>query len=117
MNIKLQPVEVIRDEDGFFAHPQYSKALDEILGNPEYPTEQEWEDFKKSLGIEIFRTWLDGDANQDVIDRYFNGNIEACADWNPSYPSVKGDWFIVSIHDTEDGAICLWAKNTEGEPQ
>lgn len=114
MNIQLKPVEVVRDKDGFFTHPQYSNALDQLLGEREYPTEQEWEDFKKSLGIEIFRTWLDGDASQEVVDRYFDGNIAACADWNPSYPNIDGYWFIVSIHDTEEGVVCLWAKNIQG---
>lgn len=107
---KLKQIEVVRDKYGFFIHPQYLNALDQLLGDREYPTEQEWKDLKKSLGIEVFITRLDCDAPQEVVDRYFDGNIEACADWNPSYPNVDGDWFIISIHDTEEGVVCLWAK-------
>lgn len=107
---KLKQIEVVRDKYGFFIHPQYLNALDQLLGDREYPTEQEWKDLKKSLGIEVFITRLDRDAPQEVVDRYFDGNIEACADWNPSYPNVDGDWFIISIHDTEEGVVCLWAK-------
>lgn len=114
MNIQLKPVEVVRDEDGFFYHPEYSKLLDDLLGDREYPTNQEWEDFKKSLGIEIYRTWLESDASDEVIDRYFNGEIEVCAEWNPSRPDIEGDWFVISIHDSEEGAVCLWAKNIQG---
>ena len=108
---KLLPVEVIRDEDGFFYHPTYSLLLDELLQEKEYPTQEEWDTFKKELNIETHCVWLEDDADRNVVDRYFDGYPEACKEWNPSKPLEEGDWFIVSIHDTEDGAVCLWVKN------
>ncbi|EJC4159266.1 hypothetical protein NMZ70_005405, partial [Escherichia coli] len=41
-------------------------------------------------------------------------DLDACdADisaWEPERPEGDG-WFIGSIHDTEDGPVCVWLRN------
>ncbi|MEH0046558.1 hypothetical protein, partial [Escherichia coli] len=32
--------------------------------------------------------------------------------WEPERPEGEG-WFIGSIHDTEDGPVCIWLRNRE----
>ncbi|MBI0992564.1 hypothetical protein HCI46_10105, partial [Escherichia coli] len=32
------------------------------------------------------------------------------AAWEPERPEGEG-WFIGSIHDTEDGPVCVWMRN------
>ncbi|EHU9778498.1 hypothetical protein KZ562_005197, partial [Escherichia coli] len=32
--------------------------------------------------------------------------------WEPERPEGDG-WFIGSIHDTEDGPVCIWLRNCE----
>ncbi|HFO5431081.1 TPA: hypothetical protein ACHKAL_003391, partial [Escherichia coli] len=32
------------------------------------------------------------------------------ASWKPERPEGEG-WFIGSIHDTEDGPVCVWLRN------
>ncbi|EJN3771908.1 hypothetical protein NVA45_004960, partial [Escherichia coli] len=34
------------------------------------------------------------------------------AAWEPERPEGEG-WFIGSIHDTEDGPVCIWLRNCE----
>lgn len=29
--------------------------------------------------------------------------------WQPEQPNGEG-WFVGSIHDTEDGAVCIWLR-------
>jgi len=29
--------------------------------------------------------------------------------WQPESPTGDG-WFVGSIHDTEDGAVCIWLR-------
>lgn len=106
--MKIKPIEVVRDECGFFIHPEYSKLLDELLGDREYPTIEEWESFKNELGIKISNVYLENDASKEIVDSYFDGNIDSCKDWIPTKPKGDDDWNILSIHDTEDGAVCLW---------
>jgi len=117
MNIKLQPIEVVRDDYGFFYHPEYYSNLEALLMNRESPTAEEWAKLQKDLGITISHKWLEDDASAEIRDLYFDGNVEACALWNPSKPDSQNDWFIISIHDTEDGPICLWAKPVNGDTQ
>ncbi|ENZ4931634.1 hypothetical protein ACNBFU_005418, partial [Escherichia coli] len=32
------------------------------------------------------------------------------AAWEPERPEGEG-WFVGSIHDTEDGPVCVWLRN------
>lgn len=45
-------------------------------------------------------------------------DLDACdADisaWEPERPEGDG-WFIGSIHDTEDGPVCVWLRNKAEE--
>lgn len=60
---------------------------------------------------------LDGDAGdgtEEAYKTYFDGAIADCSAWKPSKPDGDG-WFIVSIHDTEDGPACIWIRHPTEE--
>ena len=110
MTIKpILPVEVVRDEDGWFTHPQY-------FTEPEWDgvdcmTQAEFDKYIAERGIETATTSLEGD-DSEMHERYCEEGQVDCTAWTPSKPAGEG-WFMLSIHDTEDGPICVWGRRTE----
>lgn len=50
-------------------------------------------------GAEVLNAgWLDAGGDYD------------CTPWQPSIP-VGDAWFTFSIHDTEDGPVCIWVRH------
>ena len=107
MSIKpIVPVDVIRDEDGWFSHPQY-------FTEPEWEgvdcmTQAEFDKYIAERGIETATTSLEGD-DYEAHERYCDDGQVDCSGWEPSRPAGEG-WFVLSIHDTEDGPICVWGR-------
>lgn len=94
------PVE--RNEYGYWTHPEYDKFCD---GHQQISSAE-------------FNAWM---AEQDMewaVDYrdadFLEGTDVDGADismWEPKKPAGEG-WFVGSIHDTEDGAVCIWLRNT-----
>ena len=106
MKMKLQAdtalitaLPVKRDEYGNWTHPEYEKFCDDR----EVVPESEFNDWLSANGL----TWqvvyrsdsLDGGPDESD----FSG-------WEPEKPEGDG-WFVGSIHDTEDGAVCIWLRH------
>lgn len=98
---ELQPVEVVRDAEGYWTHPD----LEELLktANEEFATAAEWNAFKQQQNIETRNIGFDGDDG--------NGDPDISS-WNPAKPEGHG-WFMLSLHDTVDGALCIWARKNQ----
>ena len=48
--------------------------------------------------------------DEDEIEQHGDGYD--ISSWQPS--GIKGDgWFVGSIHDTDDGAVCIWLRSKE----
>lgn len=68
------------------------------------------------ISTEEFNTWMEENNLQYVLRFRDEGctDLDACdADisaWEPERPEGDG-WFIGSIHDTEDGLVCVWLRN------
>lgn len=114
MSIKpIEAVEVIRDEDGWFSHPQY-------FTEPEWDdvdtfTREEFDKYCTERGLETAVTDMESD-DFDMHDRYCEEGQVDCSAWEPSRPAGEG-WFVLSIHDTEDGPVCVWGRRLQSEPQ
>lgn len=107
MSIKaIEPVEVIRDEDGWFTHPQYFTEPE--WEDPEGMAQEQFNKYISERGIETATTSLECD-DADANERYCEDGQVDCSGWEPSKPSGDG-WFVLSIHDTEDGPICVWGR-------
>jgi hypothetical protein len=98
----LGPVELVRDKLGHVSHP----------GIP-------WSAFGEgddcgaqfiAWGFELATVWFEGDASEDVVDRYFEQADPDVRAWNPTAPDGAG-WFLASLHDTESGPCCLWIRH------
>ncbi|MFP1862298.1 hypothetical protein [Lonsdalea quercina] len=103
---KITPISVERDENGYWTHPGYTSYFDDR----EYIPEGEFYHVLKEIGIEADVTYLEYDDESPVQRRYFEGSDPDVHDWEPPKPCGDG-WFIVSIHDTEDGPACVWMRS------
>ncbi|MFZ4835934.1 hypothetical protein [Rouxiella sp. Mn2063] len=102
MSTRIEAIEVQRDEHGQWTHPEYEKFCD----GREYISSNEFDAWTTEKGLE----WLAEYRDEDEIDQHGDGYD--ISTWQPS--GIKGDgWFVGSIHDSEDGAVCIWLKNKE----
>ena len=98
--ITALPVE--RDQYGYWTHPLYDEFCDG----------------RESITSEEFNAWLDKNGlawtvvyrDEDDIDPRIDGYD--ISTWQPEPPAGEG-WFVGSIHDTEDGAVCIWLRHAE----
>lgn len=98
--ISIQPEEVVRDETGSWTHSKW-------------PGDGEEDAIPKSWfaehGLDLAIVELEYEE-QEVADKYFEGGGPDFSYWQPSRPAGDG-WFIFSIHDTDDGPVCVWVRN------
>jgi len=93
----IGPVDVVRDEDGYWYHP----------GIPEFDEDHE-----------AYKAWLDR-QNLKVVGWHMESDLKAhpywddgachCLGWEPATPPAY-DWFLLGIFDTEDGPYVQWAR-------
>lgn len=104
---KIQPMAVERSEDGWWTHPDM----------PVIETSVQFYEWQKQQGFQLCIVMLDGDAGdgtEEAYKTYFDAAVADCSAWQPSNPDGDG-WFIVSIHDTEDGPACIWIRHPTEE--
>lgn len=96
----IQPVAIERDEHGFWTHPAWPSMDEELIPYA-------WFDDR---GLEIKQVDFEYDAPETLQAAWYHDGTADCTSWNPTQPA--GDsWFIFSIHDTEDGPICVWVRH------
>lgn len=106
MSIKLiEPVPIDRDANGYFTHPE----------SPGWDADTAQEAVKSWLkvqGLELRIVLFESDAPQEPKDRWLEENAIDCSTWEPTIPEGDG-WFVLSIHDTDNGPVCLWVRRLE----
>lgn len=88
----LQPTKPVRDQYGFWTHPDYPPADDSSLAESRF----------------VLWLWAVGYESKVSVHRDEDGDVSC---WAPADP--YGDsWFIGSINDTEDGLafVCVWLR-------
>ncbi|MGF1905306.1 hypothetical protein [Aliivibrio salmonicida] len=102
--MSIQEVDVKRDENGFWTHP------DLPYWGEETPI-SEINLFLEESNLKIQTVWFDGDAPEDIHGRYYEAeDNSAVADWKPTKPD---DSFLLSLHDTEDGPVAIFASKVK----
>lgn len=104
MSEKILALPVERDQYGYWTHPLYNEFCDG----------------RESISPSEFNTWLDNNGldwkvvyrDEDDVDQDVDGYD--ISTWQPEAPAGEG-WFVGSIHDTDDGAVCIWLRN-KSEP-
>ena len=107
-NAKIYPIPIKRDRCGYWSHPDYCAYFD---GRESIP-EDEYNEWLERIGMECFFTYLEDEDGIPALHRYFELGDADIHDWEPSPPDGQG-WFIVSIHDTEDGPACIWMREAK----
>ncbi|MEA1064703.1 hypothetical protein [Erwinia sp. HR93] len=103
---KIEALEVQRDEYGCWTHPEYEK----FCNGREHVPDEEFNDWVKAKGLE----WdyeLHADSFDYLDDTPYDPDF---SEWQPEPPAGEG-WFIGSIHDSEEGPVCIWLRNAEGD--
>lgn len=104
-NEKITPLTIKRDENGYWTHPAYDAYCD----GREYIPNSEYDRWLKEIGMELEIICLEYDDESPTQLRYFELGYPGVREWEPSMPDGEG-WFIVSIHDTDDGPVCIWMR-------
>lgn len=98
----IKPMEVKRDQYGYWSHPDYLEFCD----GREFIPHNEFNHWMDSQGLQWSVTYRDEDEVDPDIDGF------DLSSWEPESPPGEG-WFVGSIHDTEDGAVCIWLRTGE----
>ena len=101
------PIE--RDGYGYWTHPKY----EEFCSGRETIPSSEIDAFFRVNELEWQMTELETDPSPTahvVAQRYFETGDANVSDWSPTPPQGEG-WFIGSLHDTEDGPVCIWLRS------
>ncbi|RLM24741.1 hypothetical protein BIY29_08465 [Brenneria alni] len=94
---KLKPMFPARDENGWWTHPYFSETYS-----------YGWAE-DNNFDIEFI--FLENEVGfEKAKERYWGVGASDCEGWEPISPDGDG-WFIASIHDTEDGPVCIWLRN------
>ena len=99
----IQPLPVERDEDGWWSHPDYLSEYDDEL------TEAQFQEWCLRHQVETKVSYMESDVSFEVFDAYMNDGQCDCSAWEIQHPAEPG-WFILSIHDHEDGPVCVWGR-------
>ena len=97
----IQPAPVERDAQGWWSHP----------GIPNFDEDMNaWRAWIDAQGLDIKYKMLEDEPEEHPVWRsYFEDESPSVANWTVAPP--KGDgWFVLSIHDTEDGPVWVWAR-------
>ena len=100
MNITITKLPVERDQYGYWTHPEYDKFCD----GREHISTDEFNAWMSANGLEWKVFYRDEDEIDPQVDGY------DISSWQPEHPEGEG-WFVGSIHDSDDGAVCIWLRN------
>ncbi|EAM9260163.1 hypothetical protein DTU76_07150 [Salmonella enterica subsp. enterica serovar Urbana] len=99
---KITALPVERDNYGYWTHPLYEQFCDgrEVISPDEFNA------WLEANGLEWKVSYLD--------DEEIDPDVDGCdiSTWQPDPPAGNG-WFVGSIHDTENGAVCIWLRNVQ----
>src|SRR5688572_1971567 len=98
--VLIQQLPVERDEMGFWTHPAWPRDGDEDAIPKIWFAEQ---------GLEILCSEMENDGPEGLFETWADEGLCNYMPWTPSNPPGEG-WFIFSIHDTQDGPICVWVR-------
>lgn len=94
-------VQVQRDEGWQWSHPAIP-LFDE-------GQEAEYRAWLSANGLEITYKMLESEPDHPLYEQWFEHGENDMSTWDPAPPTGEG-WFTLSIHDTEDGPIWVWAR-------
>ncbi|WP_257017967.1 hypothetical protein [Serratia fonticola] len=107
MNKQITAMEPQRDDCGYWTHPDYFEPAD----GREYGAEGEFAAWLHANRVVSTVLWMESDVTDEQLEALEAGDGDI-SQWTPTPPAGDG-WFIGSIHDTEDGPLCVWLRPIE----
>lgn len=104
MSDYITAVEVVRDSDGYWIHPDLPD-FDEDAG-----AYNEW---LKVQSLETSFVWLESERDDHpAFISYFENADLNISTWEPTPPDGDG-WFLICISDTDDGPAACYARRID----
>lgn len=97
----LNAMDPARSRDGYWRHPDW----------PEEESDTTMKAWLKLIGYEIAISLAFDEAPPELLERWEEQGAGDFLAWEPQSPAENAGWFIVSIHDHEDGPACIWARD------
>lgn len=109
---QLKAAEVVRNQYGFWNHPEWANYFKTNFNQNEHLSDEEITRVHVHFNVTTARVYFESDASEELSKRYFdNDDQSAIIEWNPSKPDHDRDWFLVSIFENSNGdVVALWAK-------
>lgn len=98
----IQPLPVERDGDGWWSHPDYLKGFDEES------TSDQLKEWIEAQQLQTRVAYMESEVSSEEYDAHVEAEEYGCSKWEPDHPGEG--WFCLSIHDTEDGPVCVWGR-------
>ncbi|MDN0109418.1 hypothetical protein [Yersinia mollaretii] len=108
----ITAVPVERDSNGFWTHPDFFVPAN---GN-EFGVEGEFYAWKALNRVTGAMGWMEDEENAEELQAEYDSINFSVSKWNPTPPYGDG-WFMVSIHETDDGPVCYWLRPIELDPE
>ncbi|WP_322070951.1 hypothetical protein [Paraburkholderia bannensis] len=110
---KLLPIPVVRNEDGYFHHPDILHFWAVTMAGAEHCTKEQWQAFEAEAGAKTQIVSLENEAADHPAYVAYYDRAEGVSTWNPEPPA---GWWLVEISDGEDGPFAVFATHAEAVP-
>lgn len=88
------------DKFGFFCHPDF----------PDLKEGESGIDAIRAMGYECHVVEFEWDADEELLDAYYERNDPNFTKWEPTYPDGDG-WILAAKFDTENGPYALFVRS------
>ncbi|HEM7839613.1 TPA: hypothetical protein U2Q23_001093 [Burkholderia multivorans] len=107
----LQKIPVVRDQDGYFIHPDLLHFWTVTMGGAERCTPEQWTALEAQAGIKtsIYHLESENVDHPAYVSYFDNGNLDI-TEWDPS---PEPGWWLIEIGDSEDGPYAVYATHAE----
>ncbi|WP_321967624.1 hypothetical protein [Burkholderia cepacia] len=105
----LQKIPVVRDENGYFIHPDLLHFWMVTMGEAEHCTDEQWAALEAQAGIKTSTYRLESESvdHPAYVSYFDNGNLDI-TEWDPS---PEPGWWLIEIGDGEDGPYAVYATH------
>lgn len=105
----LQKIPVVRDQDGYFIHPDLRHFWQVTMDGAEHRTKEQWAALEAQAGIKtsIYHLESENVDHPAYVSYFDNGNLDITT-WDPS---PESDWWLLEIGDSEDGLYAVYATH------
>ncbi|QTD90792.1 hypothetical protein [Burkholderia anthina] len=108
----LQKIPVVRDDDGYFIHPDLLHFWTVTMDGAERCTDEQWAALEAQAGIKtsIYHLENENIDHPAYVSYFANGNL-GIREWDAS---PKPGWWLIEIGDSEDGPYAIYATHAQG---